>query len=64
MVDIESATARKEKKRMKKPHGKNIMSSSATQGGHNNKSMTVSVNFSYIAVLLAVVVHFNFFNNT
>jgi len=44
MVDIQSATAeirqgiKKRKKiedRRKKPQGKNIMSASATQGGHN-----------------------------
>jgi len=39
MVDIHSATAeirrgKKKKKKKKKPHGKNIMSASATQGGH------------------------------
>jgi len=36
MVDIQSATAeiRRGKKR-KKPQGKNMMSTSATQGGHN-----------------------------
>jgi len=41
MVDIESATAEirrgKKRRRQKKPQGKNIMSSSATQGGHNYK---------------------------
>ena len=42
MVDIQSATAEikigKEKKeeRQKLPQGKNIMSTSATQGGHNH----------------------------
>jgi len=44
MVDIQSATAeirrgkkRKiEERRKKKPQGKNIMSASATQGGHND----------------------------
>jgi len=42
MVDIQSATAeirrgikkKKEEERRKKPQGKNIMSESATQGGH------------------------------
>jgi len=39
MVDIQSATAeirrgKKEERRKKKPQGKNIMSASATQGGH------------------------------
>jgi len=37
MVDIQSPTAeirRGKKKRKKKPQGKNIMSASATQGGH------------------------------
>jgi len=41
MVDIQSPTAeiRQGKKgRKKKPQGKNIMSASAMQGGHNNKS--------------------------
>jgi len=41
MVDIQTATAeirrgKKDRKKKKKPQGKNIMSSSATQGGHNN----------------------------
>ena len=39
MEDIHSATAeirRGKKKRKKKPQGKNIMSTSATQGGHND----------------------------
>jgi len=41
MVDIQSAAAeirrgrKKEEEDRKKPHGKNIMSASATQGGHN-----------------------------
>jgi len=38
MVDIQSAAAeirREIKKDRKKPQGKNIMSASATQGGHN-----------------------------
>jgi len=38
MVDIQYPTAeirRGKKKRKKKPQGKNIMSTSATQGGHN-----------------------------
>ena len=39
MVDIQSATAeikgiKKKKERRKKPQDKNIMSASATQGGH------------------------------
>jgi len=40
MVDIQSATAeirqgkKRKKERKKKPQGKNIMSASATQGGH------------------------------
>jgi len=41
MVDIQSVTAedrRGKKDRKKKPQGKNIMSASATQGSHNNKS--------------------------
>jgi len=41
MVDIQSATAeirrgKKDRRKKKKPEGKNIMSASATQGGHNN----------------------------
>jgi len=40
MVDIHSVTAEirrgKKEKNEKKPQGKNIMSTSATQGGHNN----------------------------
>jgi len=39
MVEIQSATAeirQGKKERKKKPQGKNIMSASATQGGHNN----------------------------
>jgi len=42
MVDIQSATAenrRGKKDRQKKPQDKNIMSASATQGGHNNTNM-------------------------
>jgi len=42
MADIQSATAEirrgkkeRKKERKKKPQGKNIMSASATQGGHN-----------------------------
>jgi len=40
MVDIQSATAeirrgKKEEEDRKKPQGKNIMSASAMQGGHN-----------------------------
>jgi len=41
MVDIQSATAEirrgkeEEEEERKKPQGKNIMSASATQGGHN-----------------------------
>jgi len=43
MVDIRSEAAeirrgKEEKDRKKKPQGKNIMSASATQGSHNNKS--------------------------
>jgi len=40
MVDIQSAATeirRGIKKRRKKPQGKNIMSASATQGGHNKE---------------------------
>jgi len=46
MVDIQSATAeirRRKKKKERKIEitGKNIMSTSATQGGHNNNNPTV-----------------------
>ena len=42
MADIQSATAeirrgKKKEDRNKKREGKNIMSASATQGGHNNR---------------------------
>jgi len=42
MVEIQSAmveirSGKKEEEERKKPQGKNIMSASATQGGHNNK---------------------------
>jgi len=40
MVDIQSAAAeirRGKKKDRKKPQGKNIMSASATQGGHKKR---------------------------
>jgi len=44
MVDIQSATAeirrRKKKKERQKPQLQNIMSASATQGGHNNFKQT------------------------
>jgi len=43
MVDIQSATAEirrgKKEKGRKKPQGKNIMSASAKQGGHNEKAL-------------------------
>jgi len=32
---------KKRKKKKKKPQGKNIMSASATQGGHKNQHVTV-----------------------
>jgi len=59
MVDIQSATAeirrgKKKKERRKKPQGKNIMSASATQGGHNNHTVllrSVSVYLTCFAVL-------------
>jgi len=35
MVDIESATAEFRREKKKKPQDENIMSTSATQGGHN-----------------------------
>jgi len=41
MVEIHSATAesrRGKKRKKKKPHGKNIMSASATQDGHNENT--------------------------
>jgi len=43
MVDIQYATAeirrgnKKEERRQRKPQDKNIMSASATQGGHKNR---------------------------
>jgi len=43
MVDIQSLTAEirrgKKKERKKKPQGKNIMSASATQGGHKKPKL-------------------------
>jgi len=44
VVDIQSATAeiRREKKEKKKPQGKNIMSASATQGGHKEQYLLQS----------------------
>jgi len=46
MVDIQSPTAEirrgKKKERKNKPQGKNIMSASATHGGHNEQSPTVT----------------------
>jgi len=46
MADIQSVTAhirqgRKKEDRNKKPQGKNIMSASATQGGHNKRDARV-----------------------
>jgi len=45
MVDIQSPTAeiRQGKERKKKPQGKNIMSASATQGGHNYIAVRVDL---------------------
>ena len=49
MVDIQSATAeirrgiKKIEDRRKKPQGKNIMSASATQGGHDKNSVTAGM---------------------
>ena len=47
-VDIHSATAeirqgKKERRKKKKPQGKNIMSASATQGSHNKCSSVVEM---------------------
>jgi len=45
VVDIQSAIAenrRGKKKRQKKPQGKNIMSASATQGGHKKEKVKKS----------------------
>ena len=44
MIDIQSAMAKitrgkKRKKKKEKPQGKNIMSASATQGGHNEDGL-------------------------
>ena len=46
MVDIQSMTAEirqgiKKDRKKKKPHGKNIMSTSATYGGHNQSQQTM-----------------------
>jgi len=51
MVDIQSATAeiRPGKKREKKKQDKNIMSASATQGGHNK--ILYGLNFSKVFVI-------------
>jgi len=46
MVDIQSATAeirRGIKKDRKKPHGKNVMSASATQGSHNHAVIAAAI---------------------
>jgi len=51
MADIQSATAKirrgvkrqKKKKKKKKPQGKNIMSASATQGGHNKSDIKLYI---------------------
>jgi len=41
MIDIQSATAEiRRGKKKKKPQGKNIMSTSATQGGHKKEEKT------------------------
>ena len=60
MVDIQSATAEirrgiKKEDRRKKPQGKNIMSASATQGGHNKYS-----NISDNRVIVLFVFAFSF----
>jgi len=47
MLDIQSPTAeikRGKKRKKKKPQGKNIMSASARQGGHNNKMTQQTIN--------------------
>jgi len=50
MVDIHYPTAeirrekeKKKERRKKKPHCKNIMSASATQGGHNEKELQLEL---------------------
>jgi len=56
MIDIQSATAEirrgiKKDRRRKKPQDKNIMSASATQGGHNKQAETVS-DYGMIMVMM------------
>jgi len=43
MVDIQSATSNKKEERRKKPQDENIMSASATQGGHNKSSVVAEM---------------------
>jgi len=54
MVDIQSATAeirrgkkKKKEEERKKPQGKNIMSASATQSGHKQRSLFASGHQQY-----------------
>jgi len=56
MVEIQSATAeiRREKKKerrrkKKKPQDENIMSASATQGGHNQIQQNTRINLNYLS---------------
>ena len=58
MVDIQSAAAEIrrgiKKEDGKKPQGKNIMSASATQGGHKNEKVTNDAENSTLGLLHAV----------
>jgi len=50
MVDIQYPTAeirQGKKKRKKKPQGKNIMSTSATQGGNNQTDVNSKKNYKF-----------------
>jgi len=59
MVDIHSVTAeirqgKKKRRKKKKPQGKNIMSASAMQGGHNE-----AVKLTYFFILSVLVSSFH-----
>jgi len=58
MADIQSVTAEirrgKKKERKKKPQGKDIMSASATQGGHNEKLEALGQCFMQICLEVSV----------
>ena len=63
MADIQSATAeirrgkKKGDRKNKKPQGKNIMSASATQGGHNKDSKQTSVSIRITIISQLYVLH-------